>query len=43
MALIVRDADHVSAARQLDTLPFVEIGIMTMELSPIEPVDIDAL
>jgi hypothetical protein len=41
--LIVSDEDEASAQRQLATLPFVEIGIMTMELSAIEPVDIERL
>jgi hypothetical protein len=41
--LIVSAADEESANRALDTLPFVEIGIMTMELSAIDPVDITTL
>lgn len=41
--LIVSDDDEASAQRRLATLPFVEIGIMTMELSAIEPVDIKRL
>jgi hypothetical protein len=39
--LIVRDEDEESAHRRLDTLPFVEIGIMTMHLSAVEPVDVE--
>jgi muconolactone delta-isomerase len=38
--LIVQADDEESAHRGLDTLPFVEIGIMTMHLSAVEPVDI---
>jgi hypothetical protein len=41
--LIVSAEDEDTANRELDTLPFVEIGIMTMELSAIEPVDITTL
>jgi len=41
--LVVCAEDQASAARQLDTLPFVAAGIMTMDLSPVEGVDIDAL
>lgn len=41
--LIVDGTDEASAQRQLATLPFVEIGIMTMELSAIEPVDLKKL
>jgi muconolactone delta-isomerase len=41
--LIVSDEDEASAQRRLATLPFVEIGIMTMHLSDVEPVDIDRL
>ena len=41
--LIVTAEDEGAAARQLDTLPFVAVGIMTMALSPVESVDIDAL
>jgi muconolactone delta-isomerase len=39
--LIVEGDDEESAHRQLDTLPFVEIGIMTMHLSAVEPLDIE--
>jgi hypothetical protein len=41
--LIVTERDEESAERQLDTLPFVEVGIMTMQLSEIDPVDIATL
>jgi hypothetical protein len=41
--LIVSADDEDSANLQLDTLPFVEIGIMTMELSAIEPLDMTTL
>ena len=39
--LIVQGDDEASAHRQLDTLPFVEIGIMTMHLSAVEPLDVE--
>jgi hypothetical protein len=41
--LIVTERDPQSAHRQLNTLPFVEVGIMTMHLSEIDPVDIATL
>ena len=41
--LLVRADDEAAALRCLDTLPFVEIGIMTMHLGAVEPVDIEAL
>ena len=41
--LVVNADNEGSAARRLDTLPFVAEGIMTMELSPVEAVDIDGL
>jgi hypothetical protein len=41
--LVVEAESEASARRQLDTLPFVEIGIMTMGLSAVEPVDIASL
>ena len=41
--LVVSAQNEDSAARQLATLPFVTVGIMTMELSAVEAVDIDTL
>jgi hypothetical protein len=41
--LIVSARDEASAQRQLATLPFVEVGIMTMDLTRVESVDIDQL
>jgi hypothetical protein len=41
--LVVDDTDAAAAQDRLATLPFVEVGIMTMELSAIEPVDLDEL
>jgi len=41
--IIVSDENAESAHRQLATLPFVEVGIMTMELSAIAPVEIESI
>jgi hypothetical protein len=41
--LIVRADDQASAQARLATLPFVEVGIMTMHLTHVEPVDITQL
>ena len=41
--LIVRSEDEAAAHRKLNTLPFVEIGIMTMHLSAVEALDIEQL
>jgi muconolactone delta-isomerase len=41
--LVVSAQNEDAATRQLATLPFVAVGIMTMDLSPVETVDIDGL